>query len=120
MEAANIDGLGISVVDADARAGVAALLTPDAEALAAVCNSDSDSDKEDLDTGDVTIREGERERRERGTEEREVSWLGFSTTPLSTSTPPFKKKKKIQATSSRPTSLSTCPATPLSLRRAPV
>jgi len=56
-------------IDLDAKAGVAALLKPDAEALAAVCNSgdddddDDDEDEQDLDTGDVTIREGERRRR---------------------------------------------------------
>lgn len=48
-----------NIEEEEAKAGVAALLTPDAEALAAVCDSDNDDEDQDLDTGDVTIREGE-------------------------------------------------------------
>ena len=51
-----------NIDEEEAKAGVAALLTPDAEALAAVCDSDDDDDEDgdqDLDTGDITIREGE-------------------------------------------------------------
>ena len=92
--AANVDGI-VSVIDADARASVAALITPDADALAAVCNSDSDED-EDFDTGDVTIREGDscclgRERgRNEGKREGKTLLASFSTP--STSTPDKKKK----------------------------
>ena len=53
----------INIIDEEAKAGVAALLTPDAEALAAVCDSDDDEEEgQELDTGDVTIREGEGEK----------------------------------------------------------
>ena len=51
----------IAIIDAKSKADVAALLSPDAAALAAVCNSDEDDDDDDLDTGDVTIREGKGE-----------------------------------------------------------
>lgn len=70
-----------NILDEEARAGVAALLTPDAEALAAVCNSDDDDDDDEegreLDTGDVTIREGEgrEDYLVRGKREGPRSWL---------------------------------------------
>lgn len=115
-EGREAEGEAISIVDEEAKAGVAALLTPDAEALAAVCNSDDDEEEEDegqeLDTGDVTIREGEGREdylvREGGKERRQrrSSLLASLSDDADLNSKKkknsFKKKKK--APSSRPTS----------------